>query len=96
MFASFPTENPGDVMMALNFIRLPLLFVSGIFIPLNLMPDWGKVASIFSPLTYSGDLISNCLTGQTYYQPVIDIFALLIFTTVFQVLGVLINRRFRE
>jgi ABC-2 type transport system permease protein len=96
MFASFPTENPGNIMMMLNFIRLPLLFISGIFIPLSMMPDWGRIASIFSPLTYSGDLVSNGLGGQTYYSPLIDILALLIFIVVFQVLGMLVNRRFRE
>ncbi len=96
MFASFPTENPGDVMMMLNFIRLPLLFISGIFIQLESMPDWGKFASVFSPLTYSNDLVRNGLTGQTYYNPVVDVLALLVFSAVFQIIGVLINRRFRE
>lgn len=47
MFAMFPTENPGDIMMMLNFIRLPLVFISGIFIPIETLPSWGRVISFF-------------------------------------------------
>jgi ABC-2 type transport system permease protein len=32
MFASLPGQGPGQVMMPLNFIRIPLLFISGVYI----------------------------------------------------------------
>ena len=33
LFASYPTESPGDIMSMLNVVRLPLIFISGVFIP---------------------------------------------------------------
>jgi ABC-2 type transport system permease protein len=96
MFASFPTENPGDIMMMLNFVRLPLLFISGIFLPLESMPGWGQTASVFSPLTYSNDLIKSGFGGQTYYNPIMDFFMMLLFIGIFQLIGVLLHRKFRE
>ncbi|MGC8937056.1 MAG: ABC transporter permease, partial [Candidatus Methanomethylicaceae archaeon] len=65
MFASFPTENPGDVMLLLNFVRLPLIFISGIFIPIESLPEWGQIVAIFSPLSYANDLIRHSLEGVT-------------------------------
>ena len=40
MFASFPTDNPGNIMMILNFVRLPLIFISGLYIPIETLPSW--------------------------------------------------------
>ncbi|MDH7594152.1 MAG: ABC transporter permease [Methanomicrobiales archaeon] len=33
VFAAYPTENVGEVMPLQNLVRLPLLFISGVFIP---------------------------------------------------------------
>lgn len=46
MFAAMPTDNPGDVMMVLNFVRLPLLFISGIFVPIDAICGIGPVAAL--------------------------------------------------
>jgi ABC-2 type transport system permease protein len=32
LFASYPTENVGEVMSMLNTVRLPLIFISGVFL----------------------------------------------------------------
>jgi len=96
MFASYPTENPGDVMMMLNFIRLPLLFVSGVFIPIEAMPDWSRVVAFVSPLTYSNDLIRYGLEGSSYSSLMVDT-ALLVFSgALFLAVGMKLHERFRK
>ena len=35
LFAAYPTENVGEVMSMLNTVRLPLIFISGVFIPIS-------------------------------------------------------------
>ncbi len=95
MFAAIPTDNPGDVMMILNFIRLPLLFISGIFIPVSAMGVYGAVALV-SPLTYAKDMIQYVLTGTGYYGPFIDVIGMLIFTGIFLWIGVRLHERNRK
>jgi ABC-2 type transport system permease protein len=96
MFAMFPTENSGDIMMMLNFVRLPLIFISGVYIPVESMPDWGQVTATFSPLTYANDLVRYALQGGASYGPVLDSIVILIFTGFFLLIGVRLDRKFRK
>ena len=96
MFGSFPTENPGDVMMLLNFVRLPLIFISGLYISIESLPGWGQVAAAFSPLTYANDLVKYALEGKTIYGPLLDSIVLLLFTGVFLLIGMKIQQKFKK
>lgn len=96
MFASFPTENPGDIMMLLNFVRLPLIFISGLYIPIESLPDWGQVVAAFSPLTYANDLVRYALEGKTLYGPVVDSAVLILFTAAFLFIGMRLDKKFRK
>jgi hypothetical protein len=51
---------------ALSFA--PLLFVSGIFVPIPQMPSWARWIAPISPLSYAGDLIRVGF-GQSGYFP---------------------------
>ncbi len=96
MFASFPTENPGDIMMLLNFVRLPLIFISGLYIPVESLPGWGQIAAAFSPLTYANDLVKYALEGKTLYGPAVDSIVLLLFTLIFLFIGMRLDKKFRK
>jgi len=50
LFAAYPTENVGEVMSMLNTVRLPLIFISGVFIPISAMPNIGQEIALISPL----------------------------------------------
>jgi len=52
LLAAPPTDNPSQVMMLANLVRLPLLFISGVFVPLAEMPPWTRplVANSYYPL----------------------------------------------
>ena len=87
LFASYPTESPGDIMSMLNLVRLPLVFISGIFIPLASIPSYAQFVTYFSPLTYGFDLIHSAYTGSSNFDPLIDVGVLLVFILIFQVLA---------
>jgi ABC-2 type transport system permease protein len=55
-----------EAMALMNFVRFPLLFVSGVFMPLSAMPDWLLPVAAASPLTYVVELLRWGLLGQTY------------------------------
>ena len=96
LVASYPTENVGEVMSILNLIRFPLIFLSGVFIPLSSLPGWGQAVAFFSPLTYTMDLIRFGYNGASHLSPFLDILILVAFTIAFQVFGNYLYRKFNE
>jgi ABC-2 type transport system permease protein len=59
-------------MMLSSLIRFPLIFISGIFIPLSQMEGWGLLLASISPLTYLVDLFNAALTGGSVFSPFVD------------------------
>lgn len=96
LFAAYPTESPGDIMSMLNLVRLPLIFISGVFIPLEQIPKIGQFITFLSPLTYGNDLIHAAFAGDTHFNPVVDIVMLCIFILIFQVVANYLYKRFNE
>jgi ABC-2 type transport system permease protein len=83
LFSTFPSQNVGSVMMPATLIRWPLLFVSGVFVPLTALASWGRALAYLSPLTYANDIIQQAMGGEGYLTPVVDAAALLVFWIVF-------------
>jgi ABC-2 type transport system permease protein len=80
-----PTNVPSNIMMLSSLIKFPLVFISGIFIPLEQMPSWGLSLAACSPLTYFTDLVRYSFTDTHYFPVPIDMAALGIFTLVFTI-----------
>ena len=80
-----PTNAPSNIMMLSSLIKFPLIFISGIFVPLEQMPAWGLALSMISPLTYFMDLVRYAFTDIHYFPVWVDIAALIMFTLVFTV-----------
>ena len=78
-----PTNVPSNIMMLSSLIKFPLVFISGIFIPLEQMPSWGLALAACSPLTYFTDLVRYSFTGEHFFTVMIDIAALGVFALVF-------------
>jgi ABC-2 type transport system permease protein len=80
-------------MMLSSLIRLPLIFVSGIFIPLGQMTGWERVLTSLSPLTYLVDLFHAALNGDAVYPPALDAAALVMILLAFIYGAKVIQRR---
>jgi ABC-2 type transport system permease protein len=96
LFSAYPTESPGDIMSMLNLVRLPLIFISGIFIPLETIPPVARVATYFSPLTYGNDLIHGAYASDMHFSPFTDIAMLCVFIVIFQLIAYRLYRKFNE
>jgi len=88
MFASMPGQTPGTVMMPLNFVRIPLLFVSGVYTPIKDLPAWGQVAAMLSPLTHTIELARYGLGGENFFGPFVNVVVLSAYTVVFLFVGI--------
>ena len=88
-----PTDVPANVMMLSTLIKFPLVFISGIFIPVEEMPAWGKALASLSPLTYFTDLARYSFLGVNQYPVHLDIGLLVAFTAVFLTTAIKLHER---
>jgi ABC-2 type transport system permease protein len=92
LFASIPTGSPGEVIIPLNFFRIPLMFISGIFIPLEQMPTVGIYAALLSPLTHTLDLLKLGIDGESFFSMPINITILSVWMLLFLYIGQMFHR----
>jgi ABC-2 type transport system permease protein len=68
VIASFArTEEAANGMTSV--VQFPLMFLSGIFFPLEIMPTWLRTIATFMPLTYLGDALRQVMVGGTPFVP---------------------------
>lgn len=91
--ASPSVRSPSHIMMFSSLIRFPLIFISGIFIPLQELEGMGMIISYFSPLTYLVDMFHAGLDGTSVFPVLLDILALILFTCGFLLISSYFHRR---
>jgi ABC-2 type transport system permease protein len=99
VFGSIPTSSAtavGSIMMPSTLVRWPMLFISGIFIPLGEMASWAQVLAYLSPLTYAQDLMNHAVLGAGYLNWWLDLTLLPILLAVFLLLAIRMHHRSRE
>ncbi len=96
LFAAYPTESPGDIISMVNVVRFPLIFISGVFIPIATLPSFGQMIAYISPLTYANDLIQGGYNGKMTFHPIVDVAMLIVFILIFQVIANYLYRRFND
>jgi len=80
LLAAFPSRTPSNTMLLSNLVRLPLLFVSGIFIPIRQMPVWARWFAPLSPLSYASALIRSAFGHSTFFPVWFSMLMLSLFT----------------
>ncbi len=93
IFSVPPTNSPATVNMIASVVKFPIIFISGIFIPLNELPPWGEAISYISPLTYFTDVARYCIQGKAHLPVYIDFLALLAFTVFFLIVAMRFHRK---
>lgn len=92
LFASIPTGSPGEVIIPLNFVRIPLMFVSGMFIPLDQMPTIGVYIAFLSPLSHTLDLIRLGMGRPSYFGSPSNIGVLIVWLLAFLFIGQIFHK----
>ena len=70
IIASVMVKEVFEAMTLMNFFRFPLLFVSGVFMPLCEMPLWIKPIAYISPLTHVVELLRFGVSGEVHFPSV--------------------------
>ncbi len=88
-----PVAQPAPIQMLSTLIKFPLMFISGVFIPLSEMPAIAQSIAFISPLTYFTDL-ARYATGRANYLSVsTDLIILAIFTVICWIIAVKLHNR---
>jgi ABC-2 type transport system permease protein len=80
-------------MMLSNLVRLPVIFISGVFVPVSNLPGWGQIISRLSPVTYITDLMRFGFGQSHFFTVKIDYILLTIFTFLFILMSVYFHKR---
>ena len=67
LIASVMVREVFEAMTLMNFFRFPILFVSGVFMPVGTMPPWSKPIAMLSPLTYVVELLRFGVSGECFF-----------------------------
>jgi ABC-2 type transport system permease protein len=68
LIASVMVREVFEAMTLMNFLRFPLLFISGVFMPVESLPVWVKPLAMASPLTYVVELLRLGISGRSYFS----------------------------
>lgn len=93
LLAAPATDTPSRVMMLSNLVRLPLIFITGVFVPHDQMPAQGQWLSPPSPLSYCADPMRVSFGAKPHWSVAADSAALLGFTLAYGWLALLLHRR---
>jgi ABC-2 type transport system permease protein len=87
-FVSVAVKEVFEAQTLANFIRFPMMFLGGVFVPLASMPFWLQVLARLFPLTYSVEALRAVLSGGTWATVALDLGVLAAFSLVLFLLAV--------
>jgi ABC-2 type transport system permease protein len=85
-FASRMTD-PHGFQLIMNFLIMPVFFLSGALFPLEHLPDWLLVLTYLDPLTYGVDGLRFALGGPYHFAPLFNLVILMGFLVVATIAG---------
>jgi ABC-2 type transport system permease protein len=80
-------ENMQGFQMVMNFLVMPLFFLSGALYPLTGLPAALRYITGVNPLSYGVDGLRSALIGVAHFAPLTDLTVLAAFAVVFVIFG---------
>jgi len=93
LVAAHPTDMTSDVMIIVNLVKFPLLFISGIFIPLQNSSPSMIFISFVSPITFLTDLLRFCVDRSNFFAYSFDIIMLTLWIIVLFIVSYALHKR---
>ncbi len=82
LFIAVSAKEVFEAQTFSNFFRFPMLFLCGLFIPIDKLPVILKPISFCLPLTYGTDILNGAITGNSIFNAIFNISVMLVFTTL--------------
>jgi len=78
--------------LIMNFVIMPIFFLSGAFFPLDKLPEWLKWFVYIDPLTYGVDALRFCMVNTSTFPIWLNLLVLIVFGLVATSAGALLFR----
>jgi ABC-2 type transport system permease protein len=91
-FVSVAVREVFEAQTLANFIRFPMMFLGGVFVPVASMPAWLQRIAGLLPLTYCVDVLRSALSGGSWAGAALDLVVLAAFSLALFLLAVYILR----
>jgi ABC-2 type transport system permease protein len=86
-------SDPHGFQLIMNFLIMPVFFLSGALFPLEGIPQWLSILTKLNPLTYGIDGLRFALGGPYEFSPVLDLAILMVFSVVATLVGAFLFER---
>jgi ABC-2 type transport system permease protein len=90
--ASWMTD-PHGFQLIMNFVIMPVFFLSGALFPLEHLPRWLEILTLLNPLTYGVDGMRFALGGPYRFSPLLDLGVLAFFWLAMTLIGAFMFRK---
>jgi ABC-2 type transport system permease protein len=80
-------ENMQGFQLIMNFLVMPIFFLSGALFPLTNLPKALDIVTRFDPLSYGVDGIRSALIGLAHFGTVMDLSVLCLVAALFLGMG---------
>jgi len=77
----------------MNFLIMPVFFLSGALFPLENLPAWLLILTYANPLTYGVDGLRFALGGPYQFSPLLNLGILTLFLAFTTMIGAFLFRR---
>ena len=81
-FISVAVKEVFEAQTLANFIRFPMIFLGGVFVPVASLPVELRFAARLLPLTYSVEALRAALSGGALWAAALDLLVLAVFAII--------------
>ncbi len=73
LFIAVSVKEVFEAQTFSNFFRFPMIFLCGLFFPIEQLPVWLRPVSYVLPLTYGADVLHGSIGGMNRMSPGLDL-----------------------
>lgn len=82
LFISAFMESMEGFNLIMNFVVMPMFFLSGALFPISNLPEWLTAAVYIDPLTYGVDALRYAILGKSAIPIYIDVAVIMVFAVI--------------
>jgi ABC-2 type transport system permease protein len=86
-FVSVAVREIFEAQTLANFVRFPMMFLGGVFVPLSSLPVCLQIVARLLPLTYAVEALRSALAGRPLLDTSLDLLALAVLGVVLFILA---------
>jgi ABC-2 type transport system permease protein len=96
LVSAYPTDQTSDVMVLVNLLKFPLVFMSGIFVPISTLQGVAVILSYISPVTPFVDILHGSVGHISVLSLGINILIMLLWIIILILLNMKIHPKTME